>query len=174
MRFLSRLLTLAALIPCALLFTGCPPTASDWKQCRFTVTDVRFKGLRENNAEWTVVVTADNPTAKILKLQGLQMTARLEGDTLGKLSNGQPIRIAPQGATEIELGLVVPPKAWNKALKQMRAGGSTEVLITGDAFIKTWFGTRRVRDAIHKKYTLNLAELMGTMGGDLLRNLFFR
>jgi LEA14-like dessication related protein len=174
MRFLTRLLLSSALLLSALVLTGCPPTASDWRQCRFVVTDVRFVGLRENQAEWSVVVSAVNPTRKVLKLEGLQMAARLEGDTLGKLGNAIPIVLAPRDTTEIELGLLIPPTAWNKALKQMQRGGSSEILITGDAFVKTWFGTRKVTNAINKKYTVNLAELMGTMGGDLLRNLFFR
>jgi LEA14-like dessication related protein len=174
MRFFTRLLLLSALLVSAFVLTGCPPTASDWKQCRFVVTDVRFVGLRENQAEWSVVVAAVNPTRKILKLEGLQLAARLEGDTLGKLANSSPIVLAPRDTTEIELGLLMPPKAWNKALKQMQRGGSSEVLITGDAFVKTWFGTRKVTNAINKKYTVNLAELMGTMGGDLIRSMFFR
>ena len=173
MRSITRLFLISALLVSAFVFTGCPPTAKDWRQARFVVTDVRFKGLRENQAEWGVVIAAINPTKKILKLEGIQLVARLEGDTLGKLGNSIPIALASRDTTEIELDLVMPPQAWNKALNQMQRGGSSEVLITGDAFVKTWFGTRKVTNAINKKYTVNLAELMGTMGGDLLRNLFF-
>ena len=174
MRFIPRLLLVCALLATAFFFTGCPPTAKDWRQARFVVTDVRFQGLRENQAEWSVVIAAINPTKKILKLEGIQLVARLEGDTLGRLGNSSPIALVARDTTEIELNLLMPPKAWNKALKQMQRGGSSEVLITGDAFVKTWFGTRKVTNAINKKYTVDLAELMGTMGGDLLRNLFFR
>jgi LEA14-like dessication related protein len=174
MKIFSRLFLFTALAFTVLFLTGCPPTASDWRQCRFVVTDVQFKGLRESQAEWSVVVSAVNPTRKVLKIEGLQLTARLEGDTLGKLGNAQPIALAPHDTTKIELNLLMPPKAWNKALKQMQRGGSSEVLITGDVFVKTWFGTHKVTNAINKKYTVDLAELMGTMGGDLLRNLFFR
>ena len=174
MRIFSRILLVVTLLITAVVFTGCPPTASDWRQASFVVSDVRFKGLRENQAEWSVVISAINPTKKILKLEGIQMAARLEGDTLGRLKNSVPIVLAPRDTTEFELNLLMPPKAWNKALKQMQRGGSSEVLITGDAFVKTWFGTRKVTNAINKKYNVDLAELMGTMGGDLLRNLFFR
>jgi hypothetical protein len=174
MRIFSRVCALSALLLASFVLTACPPTASDWKQARFTVTDVRFQGLREGQAEWRVVISAINPTKKILKLEGLQLAARLEGDTLGKLGNSTPIKLAARDTTEITLDMVMPPRAWNKALKQMQRGGSSEVLITGDAFVKTWFGTRKVKNAINKKYTVDLAELMGTMGGDLLRNLFFR
>jgi hypothetical protein len=174
MRFFTRLCLSAVLLLSAFVLTGCPPTASDWRQCRFSITDVRFEGLRENQAQWRVVVSAINPTRKVLKLEGLQLVARLEGDTLGKLGSSLPLKLAPRDTTEIHLDLLMPPKAWNTALRRMQAGGSSEVLITGDVIVRTWFGTRKIRNAINRKYTVNLAELMGTMGGDLLRNLFFR
>ena len=174
LRAFRRILFALTLACFALVFTGCPPTASDWKKVNFAISDVRFNGLKENQAQWSVVVRAINPGKKVLKMEGVHLLARLSGDTLGKLVNSQPLKLAARDTTTFDLNLVMPPKAWNKALKQMQRGGSSDVLITGDVFVKTWFGTRKVSNAINKKYTVNLAELMGTMGGDLLRNLFFR
>lgn len=176
-RFPARLaLPLVLLFP--LLLSGCFATASDWKRVRFAVSDVRFEGLREDRTHWSVVVAAANPTGKRLKLEGLQLAALLEdagrADTLATLVNSKNIDLAPRDTTEVTLKLVMPPSALDKALRGFRRTGNQEVLITGDAFVKTWFGTRKVKNAFKKTYEVDLASLMGSMGGDLLRNLFFR
>jgi hypothetical protein len=167
---------LALCVP--LLLTGCFATAADWKRVRFVVDDVRFEGMRENRTHWSVVVAASNPTGKRLKLEGLQLAAFLDAngrpDTLATLVNSKNIDLSPRDTTQVTLNLVLPPSAWDKALQGMQRSGTQEVFITGDAFVKTWFGTRKVKNAFKKTYEVDLATLMGSMGGDLLRNLFFR
>jgi hypothetical protein len=138
------------------------------------VSDVRFEGMRENRTHWSVVVAAANPTGKRLKLEGLQMAALMESDTLATLVNSKNIDLPARDTTEVTLKLVMPPAAWDKAMRSLQRGGTQDVLITGDAFVKTWFGTRKIKDAFKKNYEVDLSTLLGTMGGGLLRNLFFR
>src|SRR5690606_4495164 len=53
----------------ALLLGGCGmATTADWRRCSFDVTEVAFKGFRENQAEWRIVVAAVNPNGKRLSL----------------------------------------------------------------------------------------------------------
>jgi hypothetical protein len=159
-------------VPFLLAITACGiPTTADWRRCSFDVTDVTFQGLRENEAEWRVVVSAFNPNSKRLRLEGLHLWAVMDGDTLARLKNPDPIDLPARTATPLAIEVSLPQAAWNKALRKMRQTGSSEVWITGDAVVPTILGERTLRNAVREKHTIDLSALMG---GDFLRNLFFR
>ncbi len=163
-----RYLVLTALL---LTLIGCgAATTADWRRCSFDVTEVAFQGLRENQAEWRIVLSAINPNAKNLRLEGLHLWALMEGDTLARLRNPGRIDLPGRDTTEVTLHVSVPPAAWNAALRQITRGGSSEVFITGDVEVPGMFGTRRVRNAVRETHTINLSSLMGA--GDFLRGLF--
>lgn len=42
-------------------------TTADWRRCDFEVTDLRFRGFRDDDAVWRVFVSAANPNAKELR-----------------------------------------------------------------------------------------------------------
>jgi hypothetical protein len=153
------------------LLVGCGvPTTADWRRCTFDVTDVAFRGLRNDQAEWRVTVAAVNPNGKRLKLEGLHLWAVMEGDTLAMLNNPGRIELSPHDTTRLSLDVSVPHTAWNRALSRMRRTGSGEILITGDVEAPTLFGTRRIRNAVRERHTIDLASILG--GGDFLRGLF--
>jgi hypothetical protein len=136
--------------------------------------------LRENQAEWRVVVTAYNPNGKTLRIDGLQLWALLDNgpdaapDTLARLADPGRIALAPRDTTYIAFDVNVPHAAWNKALRQLRRTGTGELLVTGDVTVPHLFGSRTVRNAIRERHTLDLASLLGVesgMGG-FLRGLF--
>ncbi len=147
-------------------------TTADWRRCDFEVTDLRFRGFRDDDAVWRVFVSAANPNAKELRLEGLHLWAVLEGDTLARLANPGRIRLAARDTTRIALDVSVPPAAWNSALKRLRRSGTADVLITGDVEVPTLFGTRRIRNAVREKHTLDFASILGA--GEFLRGLFGR
>jgi hypothetical protein len=157
----------------SLFLSGCGlPTTADWRRCSFDIREVSFQGMRENQAEWNLVISAFNPNAKRLKLEGLQLWALMEGDTLARLRNPNRIDLKPRDTTLVSFDVVLPQAALNKAMRVMRRTGSSEILITGDATVATLFGTRTVKNAVREKHTIDLASMLGS--GDFLRNLLFR
>ncbi len=165
----------AAILLCVFL-CGCGlfPSSSDWRQCRFQVSSIRFEGLRENQAEWQVVLAVDNPTSKQLRMEGIHLFAALQTDTLATLSNSQPVVLAPHDTTLIPLELELPPDVWNRAMRRFRQEGKGQITVTGDVTVHTYFGVKKISNAFKRTYDVDLASLMGSMGSDLIRNLFFR
>lgn len=153
-------------------FAGCGlPTTADWRRCSFNVTEVEFLGLREDQADWRVAVSAFNPNGKRLKLDGIHLWALMEGDTLARLKDPGRMELAARDTTALSFDVALPQAAWSKALRTMRRTGSSEILITGDVAVPTLFGTRLVKNAVREKHTIDLSSLMG---GGFLRNLLFR
>jgi hypothetical protein len=166
-------LPLLAALSSFLLLAGCGmTTAADWKRCDFEVTELSFRGFRDDNALWRVSVAAANPNARKLRLDGLHLWAVMEGDTLARLANPGRIELAARDTTRLALDVSLPPEAWNKALARLRRAGKGEVLITGDVEAPTLFGTRRIRNAVHEKQSIDLGGILGS--GDFLRSLFGR
>jgi hypothetical protein len=168
----TRFLAVATLLS-TLALTGCGvTTAADWKRCRFEVTDLAFRGFQNDNAIWRVSVAAANPGGKNLRLEGIDLWAVMEGDTLARLDNPGRIEIAPRDTTILALNVKVPPAAWNKALARIGQSGKGEVRITGDVVAPTLFGTRRIRNAVDERQQIDLSSVLG--GGAFLRGLFGR
>lgn len=165
---------LPALLTVALL-SGCGmPTASDWRRCSFNVSEVAFQGLRENQAEWRVVVNAINPGGKKLTVDGLHLFALMQGDTLARLTDPGRVTLGAMDTTQLTFDVSMPHAAWSKALKNIGRSGTGEVLITGDVRVPTVFGSRLIKNAIKEKHVIDLSSLMGGMGLDLFRGLFGR
>jgi|GEM_PF-5920371 len=169
---------MATVIPTVLsvgLLAGCGmPTASDWRRCTFNVSEVAFQGLRENQAEWRVVVNAINPGGKPLTLDGLHLFALMQGDTLARLADPGRVTLSALDTTQLSFDVSMPHAAWSKALKNLGRSGSGEVLITGDVRVPTLFGSRLIKNAVKEKHVIDLSSLMGGMGMDLFRGLFGR
>jgi hypothetical protein len=161
------------LLLATLLLAGCGlPTTADWRRCSFDISEVALRDMREDQSEWSIVVSAFNPGGKRLKLEGLHLWALMEGDTLARLRNPDRIDLAPRDTTRVSFDVVLPQAALNKAMRAMRRTGSSEILITGDATVATLFGTRTVKNAVREKHMIDLSSMMGS--GDFLRNLLFR
>ncbi len=162
----------------SLLFSGCGiPTTADWRRCSFHVNDIEFLGLRENQTDWRITVSAINPNGKKLRIDGLHLWALMEGDTLAMLKNPGRIELGARDTTGLSFDVTLPQTAWNKALRSMRRTGSAEILLTGDVAVPTLFGSRLVKNAVREKHAIDLSSLMGGMGGGLggsLMNLFFK
>lgn len=157
----------------AFVIGGCGvATTADWRRCSFEVTDLGFRGFHDDDAMWRVSVSVANPNARKLRLEGLHLWAVMAGDTLARLNNPGRIDLAARDTTRLTLDVAVPPAAWNSALNRMRRTGSADILITGDVEAPTLFGTRRIRNAVREKHTLDFAALLGA--GDFLRGLFGR
>jgi hypothetical protein len=166
-------LPLVAVLFSSLAIAACGvATTSDWKRCNFEVTDLAFRGFQNDDALWRVSVAVANPGGKKLRLEGLHLWAVMEGDTLARLANPGRIELAARDTTRLALDVSVPPAAWNRALARMRRAGKSEILITGDVEAPTWFGTRRIRGAVHEKQAIDLGAILGS--GEFLRGLFGR
>lgn len=160
-----------------LLLTGCGmATRADWQRCSFDVTEVAFQGFRENQAEWRIVVAAINPGHKKLSLDGLHLSALMQGDTLARVRDPGTVTLSPRDTTILSFDVTMPQAAWNKALRTFRQTGSSEILITGDVAVPTLFGSRLIKNAVREKHVVDIADILGGMGlgGELLRGLFGR
>lgn len=147
-------------------------TVSDWKRCDFEVTDLAFRGFRNDDALWRVSVAAANPGGKTLQLEGLRLWAVMEGDTLARLTDPGRVRIAARDTTRLALDVSIPSAAWNKALARLGRSGKGSLRITGDVDVPTFFGTRRIRNAVSEERPIDLGEILGS--GAFLRGLFGR
>lgn len=163
-----------------LSLTGCGiATTADWRRCSFHVNDIEFLGLRENQTDWRIHVSAVNPGAKKLRVDGLHLWALMEGDTLARLKNPGRVELGARDTTGLSFDVTLPQVAWSKALRSMRRTGSAEILLTGDVAVPTLFGSRLVKNAVREKHTIDLSSVMGGAGGmgglgAGLMDLFFR
>lgn len=120
----SITLTALSALSALLALSGCGmTTASDWKRCDFEVTDLAFRGFRNDDALWRVSVAAANPGDKKLRLEGLRLWAVMEGDTLARLADPGRIELAARDTTRLALDVSIPPAAWNKALARLGRSG---------------------------------------------------
>jgi hypothetical protein len=161
----------------SMLLVGCGvPTTADWRRCTFDVSEVAFQGFRENQAEWRVVISAINPGGKKLTLDGLQLNALMQGDTLARLRDPGRVVLGARDTTLVSFDVLMPQEAWGKALRAIRQTGSSEINIVGDVRVPTLFGSRLVKNAVNEKHTVDLSGVLGGMGigGELLRGLFGR
>ncbi|HAO98426.1 MAG TPA: hypothetical protein DCQ83_00080 [Fibrobacteres bacterium] len=167
-------------LPLLSLFVGCSlyPTASDWKRCSFEVASVRFAGFRENQSEWEITLNVHNPNSSRLKMEGIQLFALQEADTLATLKNQKPLDLAPNENTRVAMNISLPPAAWDKVVGTLRQGNKCSLTVNGDAYYHGWFGVKKLSGIFHKTYDLDLAAAMNMMGGNLFQGLqglpFFR
>lgn len=100
----------------------------------------------------------------------------MQGDTLAHLRDPGRVDLAARDTTMLGFDVSMPQAAWNKALRTLRQTGSSEILITGDVTVPTLFGSRRVKNAIREKHTVDIGQVLGGMGlgGELFRGLFGR
>ena len=163
----------AACLAClTFLFCGCIyHDASEWKKCSFDVASVRYAGIRENQTEWEIVLDVHNPGSDRLKMEGVQLYALSGTDTLATLHNQNPLDVAPAGTTPVSLKAASPSAAWNKALEVFRRDGKCSVVITGDAVYHGTFGMKKYPNLFHKTYDVDMAMVLGAMGGGLFQGM---
>jgi hypothetical protein len=158
-----------------LVLGGCAlmPTASDWKRCRFEIGSVHFKGIRENQTEWSLDVAVHNPNRRPLRLQGLELFALRQGDTLAALRNLEPLILSPGDTTHIPLEARMPHAAWTRIMATLPGEGKSQVQVVGNAYYRSWFGVRKIRGAFKKTYEVDLQAALGIFGNRLFQNLLF-
>ena len=155
-----------------LLITGCVyQEAGDWQRCKFDVSSIEYVGVREDQTEWNVVLTVQNPGAHELKMEGVQATALIGADTLATLGNTAPIDLAANGDTKVAFIAFSTTQGFNKAMAGIKENGKCSVTIVGDAVYRGAFGTKKYPNLFHKTYDLDLETAVNAMGSHLFQGL---
>lgn len=169
MHFFTRSISALTFIT---LLNGCLyPDASDWKQCRFEISSLQFKGSLEDQTEWEITVNVHNPGSNHLKMERVKLFAMQGADTLATLRNVAPLDLPPHDSSKVTLTTSLPQKTWDTVLESLRREGKIKVTIAGEAYYRGPFGVQKLPGLFHKTYELDLATALNAMGSHLLEGL---